>query len=236
MTAELLRSAICASADEVTASIAASIFSCFRPRFTAAVFGRVKTQYSTPQQPVDFAETPAALYLLENQTTSKTGLTLFDDPTTTNAVETPNQVILRSLQAAVDYLNTTYGSDPDTWRWGDLHKVEIQDLFGEFGVPIRIFGPFPRGGGNSTVDVAGTGNAVSDFRYYGGPQMRFVAEVGADGIVGRSSLPGGQVDDPNSPHYDDLLPLWLRNETFPYYSKEADVVAHTEELIVLVPE
>jgi penicillin amidase len=215
---------------EVEASIAASIFACFRPRFTAAVFGKVKSQYS-----VEFSDTPAALYLLENPTTSKTKLTLFDDPTTTNAVETPNQVILDSLKAAVDYLTTSQGSNPDTWRWGNLHKVEIQDLFGEFGVPIRIHGPFPRGGGNSTVDVAGTGNNQEDFRYYGGPQMRFVAEVGADGISGRSSLPGGQIDDPKSPHYDDLLPLWLRNETFPYYSKEADVVAHTEELIVLVP-
>jgi len=219
------------STDEVTASIAASIFNCFRPRFTAAVFGGVKAQYT-----VEFPDTPAALYLLENPTTSKTGLTLFDDPATTNVVETPHQVVLRSLKAAVDYLTTTYGSDPDKWRWGDLHKVEIQDLFGEFGVPIRIFGPFPRGGGNSTVDVAGTGNALTDFRYYAGPQMRLVAEVGSDGIVGRSSLPGGQVDDPESPHYDDLLPLWLRNETFPYYFKDTDVVAHTEELIVLVPE
>jgi hypothetical protein len=31
------------------------------------------------------------------------------------------------------------------------------------------------------------------------------------------------------------LPLWLRNETFPYYFKAEDVVAHTEELIVLEP-
>src|SRR6185503_2926587 len=180
-------------ADEIQASIAASIFNCFRPRFTSAVFGRVKTQYSTPELPVDFAETPAMLYLLKNPTTSKTKLTLFDDPATTSTVETPNVVILNSPKAAVDYLTTTYGSNPDTWRWGDLHKVEIQDLFGEFGVPIRIFGPFPRGGGNSTVDVAGTGNQDKDFRYYAGPQMRFVAEVGSDGIVGRSSLPGGQV-------------------------------------------
>lgn len=223
-------------ADEIEASIAASIFNCFRPRFTAAVFGRVKTKYSTPELPVDFAETPAMLYLLENPTTSKTKLTLFDDPATTGTVETPDQVILSSLKAAVEYLTTTYGSDPDQWRWGNLHSVEIQDLFGEFGVPIRIFGPFPRGGGNSTVDVGGTGNALTDFKYFAGPQMRFVAEVGPDGITGRSSLPGGQVDDPDSPHYRDLLDLWLRNETFPYYAKEADVVAHTEELIVLVPE
>lgn len=223
------------STDEISASIASSIFNCFRPRFTNAAFADEKTKYSTATNKVDFSDMAAALYLLENPKTSKTGFTLFDDPATANVVETPNQVILKALSDAVDYLKTNYGADPDGWRWGNLHKVEIQDLFGQFGVPIRKFGPFPRGGGNSTVDVGGFGNAIDDFRYYAGPQMRFVAEVGKDGIVGRSSLPGGQIDDPDSPHYQDLLPLWLRNETFPYYFKEDDVVAHTEELIVLEP-
>jgi penicillin amidase len=84
------------------------------------------------------------------------------------------------------------------------------------------------------VDVASAPGGA-DYTYVGGPQMRFVAEVGPDGIVSASSLPGGQIDDPASPHYDDLLPIWLRNETFPYYFKPEDVVAHTEELIALVP-
>ena len=85
------------------------------------------------------------------------------------------------------------------------------------------------------MDVAGTGGATEDFTFIGGPQMRFAAEVGQDGIVAESSLPGGQVDDPASPHYDDLLPGWLRNETFPYYFRPSDVVEHTEDLTVIVP-
>lgn len=217
-------------AAEIDASIAAAIFNAFRPRFYNAVLADEQAQYG-----VAAGDAASVLYLLENPTTSRTGTAIFDDVTTTGVVETADDTILKALKDAVDFLTTTLGSDPSAWRWGTIHQVEVQDLFGEFGVPQRKLGPFPRGGANSTIDVAGTGGALEDFTYFAGPQMRFIADVGPDGIVGESSLPGGQIDDPESPHYDDLLPLWLRNETFPYYFKPQDVVAHTEELIVLEP-
>lgn len=218
------------SAEEISASIAAAIFNTFQPRFLKAAFGDEEAQYAAT-----FSELPAALYLLENPTGSRTGLGAFDDLTTTGVVETPNQLILKALADAVKFLSTTLGADPKEWRWGAIHQEEVQDLFGEFGVSFRTLGPFPRGGSNSTVDVAGTGMATDNFHFFAGPQMRFVAEVGKDGIVARSSLPGGQIDDPDDKHYQDLLPPYLRNESFPYYFKAEDVVAHTEELIVLVP-
>jgi acyl-homoserine lactone acylase PvdQ len=122
-------------ASEVEASIAAAIFFAFAPRFYAAAFDDEKTQYA-----VGFNSTTAALYLLENPTTSQTGLTLFDDPTTTTDVETPNDLILRSLRDGLDFLEVTFGSDMNSWRWGELHQVEVQDLFGEFGVSFRTLG------------------------------------------------------------------------------------------------
>ncbi len=223
---------------EVQASIAASIYYAWRPRFAEAALGDEAAQYASPTDPagtlVPFNRVTGSLYLLENPGTSRTGQTLFDDVTTA-AVETRDQILLNSLKQAVDFLVTqTSSSDPSTWAWGNIHQVEVQDLFGEFGIAERVLGPFPRGGGNSTVDVAGPISATN-MHYTAGPQMRFVAEVGSNGIVARSSLPGGQIDDTNSPHYDDLLPLWLRNETFPLYFETEDVVAHTEELIVLSP-
>lgn len=214
--------------EEVEASIAAAIFHTFRPRFYAALFGDEKTKYE-----IGFYDTPAALYVLENPTPER--LALFDDPSTSE-VETRDQVILRSLASALDFLRTKLGPSADAWRWGALHQVEVRDAFGDFGALQRKLGPFPRSGANSTVDVAGTGGATEDFTFTGGPQMRFVAEVGEDGITAASSLPGGQVDASDSAHYDDLLPLWLRNETFPFYFKTSDVVAHTEELTVITPE
>jgi penicillin amidase len=215
---------------EVRASIAAAIYNTFRPRLFAATFADEKAEYG-----VGFADGPAILHLLEATPPPPPLGSIFDDPTTVE-VESPSVVMLRALGDALTFLRAELGDDPDAWRWGALHQVEVQDLFGEFGLTFRKLGPFPRGGGNSTVDVAGTGNATEDFRFFAGPQMRFVAEVGPEGIMSECSLPGGQIDDETSPHYDDLMPTWLNNETFPYRFKVEDVVAHTEWLLVLEPE
>lgn len=216
---------------EIQASIAAAIYNTFRPRLLKAVFADEEAKYN-----VTFDEHAALLYLLENQATSRTKLQVFDDITTPSIVETPNRIILTSLGSAVEFLKTKLGPDPNQWRWGSIHQVEIQDVFGQFGISFHTLGPYPRGGTVSTVDVADSGDSVDAFHFFSGPQMRFVAEVGANGIVAANSLPGGEVEDPQSKHYADLLPLWLRNETFPYYFKPADVVAHAEELIVLKPQ
>jgi penicillin amidase len=150
-------------------------------------------------------------------------------------VETPHDIIVRSLGEALDFLRAGLGADMEQWRWGTLHQVEVQDVFGQFGISFDTLGPFPRGGGNYTVDVAATGRATEDYTYRSGPQMRFYAVMSPEGVQSGNSLPGGQVSANDSPHKADLLPMWLRNQTFPYYFTPEEVVAHTEELIVLEP-
>jgi penicillin amidase len=217
-------------AAEIESSIAAAIFYTFLPRFHRNIFQDEAALYGSGS-----VGTSAALYLLENPDTSATGLSLFDDITTADVQETRHDIILQSLGEALDFLRTTLGSEEEQWRWGKLHQVEIQDVFGQVGISFDTLGPYPRGGASYTVDVASSGSSVDSFIYRHGPQMRFAAELGPDGIVSQNSLPGGQVDLDDSPHKADLLPGWLRNETFPYYFTPEDVVAHTEELIVLEP-
>jgi acyl-homoserine lactone acylase PvdQ len=215
-------------ADEIEASIGAAIFAVFRANFYVDALGDEQAEYG-----VNFPHTEAVLYLLENHDT-KTGVSVFDNMTTPE-VETLDGVVLGALGKARDYLVSKLGESPDGWRWGAIHQVEVRDMFGDFVTSFRTFGPYPRGGGKSTVDVAGTGSETEDFTFIGGPQMRFVAEVGKGGIVAENSLPGGQIDDPDSAHYGDLLPMWLRNETFPYYFEPDDVAAHAEDYFVIAP-
>ncbi len=48
-------------------------------------------------------------------------------------------------------------------------------------------------------------------------------------------MPGGQSGNPLSPHYDDLLPLWLKGEAVPIpWSAEAVRVA-TRNTLRLLP-
>lgn len=219
-------------AAEIESSIAASIFYAFAPRFYQNIYNDEAEHYGAGS-----VGTKTALYLLENPDSSATGLTLFDDIRTVDVVETPHDIILKSLREALDFLESELGADQDQWQWGKLHRIAIPDPFGWFmeGLSTDTLGPYPRGGANLTVDVASTGGNTTDFTYGGGPQMRFYAELSPDGVVSENSLPGGQVAQEDSPHRADLLPGWMRNETFPYYFTPEDVVAHTEELIALEP-
>jgi penicillin G amidase len=223
--------------EEVEESVAATIFYAWTARLKSRVLddelGRYKVSLGNE------ARTRALLFLLEYPDLALTGSSVFDDMTTASVQETKEELMLEALSDALGYLASgeAFGSsDMTAWRWGELHRMEIRDLFGAFSsVAFLPRGPYPRGGAPFTVDPAGHGGDPKAFIFRGGPQMRFVAEVRPDGIVSRSSLPGGQSDDPDSPHYEDLLQLWLRNETFPYHFRVEDVRAHMQRYELLHP-
>jgi penicillin G amidase len=218
------------SAEEIEESIAASIFYAWAPRFKNRVLDDDLAKYGVTLN--NDAKTRAVLFLLEEPSAAATGITLFDDITTAGVVETKEELMLQALADGLAFLASAKGfgsTDMTTWRWGNLHQMEMRDLFSSFA-PVAFItrGPYPRGGAPFTVDVANHGGNPESFIYRSGPQMRFVAELLPDGIVSRNALPGGQSDDPESPHYEDLLKLWLRNESFPYYFRTEDVAAHIE--------
>ena len=225
-------------AKEIEASVAASIFYAWVTRFRNNVLDDDLAVHDAGIG--TSAKVRAIFYLLENESDSKTGATLFDDVTTTEVVETKEDIMLASLKQALDWLASGDAfdtTDMEAWRWGQLHGMQTQDLFGAFaGAAFITQGPFPRGGASYTVDVAGFGSSGTNFNYGAGPQMRYVAELDPDGIRAVNALPGGQSDDTDSPHYDDLLQMWLRNETFPYYFKSSDVAKHIEEYMVFTPK
>jgi len=136
--------------------------------------------------------------------------------------------------------------DPLDWRWGDLHALRIT-----FPLPSATGGPtandlppvgdatfpngYPRHGENFTVDVGNHGLWDFDFSYGEGAAMRFVCRVTPGGPEARVVLPGGEIFDASSPHYDDDVLLWYRNLSHPFPFSEAEVVAAYESRIVLTP-
>lgn len=222
---------------EIDASIACSIFHAFYPRFMNKVLGDEAAQYGAGLG--TSAKTRAIIFLLETPDDAVTGDALFDDVTTADVVETRDQLLLEALAEGLAFLASSDAFDSDDmsqWRWGELHGMRIQDLFGQFAdAPFITRGPYPRGGGNFVVDASGHGSSGTGFIYGSGPQMRFVAELRPEGVRAWNGLPGGQSDDVGDPHYEDLLQLWLRNEPFQHYFSEADVVSHMDRYTVFRP-
>ncbi len=153
---------------------------------------------------------------------------LFDDINTSRQ-ETPLEIIVKSLRETVEFLSEKTGNDnPYYWRWGDFHKSLFIDPF----IPYTR-GPFPRDGGDFTVNVGKTDSSGTDFTNTHAAVTRFIVELNPHHITAINSLPGYNSDRfPQLEQYDQL-PLWLHNKYRKMHFYLPNVRKHvTEELIL----
>ena len=80
-------------------------------------------------------------------------LSWFDDVTTINVIETQNDIMLKSLNEALDSLVIKMG-DMGFWRWGKLHTVSFfHPLFDHKRIGALFnLGPFEVGGSDETIN------------------------------------------------------------------------------------
>ncbi|KIN60510.1 Penicillin acylase [Sulfitobacter noctilucae] len=139
--------------------------------------------------------------------------------------------LLETLSAAWDDACTRFGSDPATWRWGDLHKGWFAHAVTSVTDGFDV-GPLDKGGDTTSVMLAHYD--ASSYRVSVGASVRMVVDVGEwDNSVwinapGQSGLPGDA-------HYDDLAPLWARGEYVQMAYSRAAVDAVTQRVITLTP-
>lgn len=124
---------------------------------------------------------------------------------------TCGEAVRRALAAAVREL----GPDPARWRRGARHRIRlVHALEGLPGLRRALSrGPFPAGGDADTVSVLAAAPAAGRDTMIG-PALRAVWDLGDDDEA-RIALCPGQSGHPASPHYDDLLPGWLRGAYVP---------------------
>lgn len=142
--------------------------------------------------------------------------------------------IADALSAVIHRLRSHHGNDQSGWAFGRLRTLTLHHPISRKRWLESFFnlGPFPFGGDADTINqgavlpldpLTSADNIAS---------LRTVIDVGA-WSNSRFSLPGGQSGNPLSPHYDDLLPLWLRGEGVPIAWTEEEVhqaTVHTLEL------
>jgi len=139
--------------------------------------------------------------VLENLTRNAPYSPWFDD-VRTYQVETRSATLNRALDRAVTDLGGSYGPLGPAWEWGRVHARYFPHLT-ELSVLAR--GPYPSEGDEVTL------NPAAGLLAEAGPSWRMVVDLGRpENSV--TVYPGGQSGHPLSPHYDDLLRLWLKGE------------------------
>jgi penicillin amidase len=159
------------------------------------------------------------------------------DNLVTKEVESRDQQIVTAIKATVATLQKQFGNDVATWEWGKLHAVtfpnqtlgrsgtkQIEDIFNR--------GPFPVSGGTALVNAQS--HRSRSFDVTSGPSWRAVFDLNNwSKSIGIHTT--GQSGHTYHPHYDDMIPLWLKGEnaTLPWTRGDVDFVAR--ESMVLTP-
>jgi penicillin amidase len=147
----------------------------------------------------------------------------------------PNVLLTDALQAGLDWMEQTYGTDWVAWRWGDLHIARFQNApLGQIpdGLNERLDALLPliRTMFNRDTSVAGCptcvnatswGLASGNYDVTSLPSMRLILDLN-DWENSRQIHTTGQSGNPSSPHYDDMIPLWSTGTYQPHrFSRDA---------------
>jgi penicillin amidase len=146
---------------------------------------------------------------------------LFDNLGTTTVVESKEMIAAQAIINSLDYIVATLGASPTGWTWGSVHTLTLDYLLPSPGLNLPVVttdaalpGGYPRHGDDGTVDVGKHGLSLTDFTYDEGPAIRFGADLNPGGITAQNALPGGEIFNPMSPHYQDQLTYWLAGQPF----------------------
>ncbi|MQA06235.1 MAG: penicillin acylase family protein [Streptosporangiales bacterium] len=162
----------------------------------------------------------------------------WDDARTSSVRETRDDILAQSMGEAYDELSGTLGSDPSTWRWGDLHTLTVRNQsFGASGIAAveALFnrGPLRLGGGSAVVNATGW-STLDGYSVTSVPSMRMVVDLGDlddSSWVNLTGASGHTLDR----HYFDQGKIWADGRTTPMRWAEGGIDRDTIYELVLRP-
>lgn len=137
-------------------------------------------------------------------------------------------------RAATD-LRDRFGDDPDSWRWGQAHRLTFSHVLAERKPLDRVFnlGPFPVAGNGLTINKKSY-PYPAPFRVTEGASQRMIVDL-ADPLAARHVLPTGESGLLGSPHYRDQVELYLAGTDRPMHMERSAVEAGARGRLVLSP-
>ncbi len=147
-----------------------------------------------------------------------------DNINTPDVFETFDDNIRTAFHQAVDTISAMFGEDPESWQWGELHKVSLMHPLGNVDIVERIFkvnrGPYPVGGSFHTVCPYSYPIGQSYIADHGASERHIFNTANWDRSL--SVIPTGNSGVPASPHYLDQTELYVNNQFHQdHFSREA---------------
>ena len=163
----------------------------------------------------------------------------WDDKTTTDTIETRDDIFARAFTETIAQMQDEYGKDLTKLpAWGELHTATFRNqTLGNAGISLieDLFnrGPFGTGGGESIVNATGWTMGES-FEVDWLPSEREIVDLSnLDNSLALHTT--GQSGHAYHPHYDDMIPLWANVEYYSMWWEQESVIKDSEGHLKLEP-
>lgn len=160
------------------------------------------------------------------------------DNRTTTAIENRQAIFSETFAAAVEELNSSQGSNPSRWNWGDLHTLVFHnESLGDSPVGFLFNrGPFRVSGGSDLVNATRWNASETEDTYmvHTLPSMRMIVDLSnlENSLAIHTT---GQSGHPYHPHYIDMADRWRNFEYHPLYWGRVQVEAAAADHLRLTP-
>ncbi|MEE4000709.1 penicillin acylase family protein [Tenacibaculum sp. FZY0031] len=160
----------------------------------------------------------------------------WDDVSTTDKVETRNEIITTAFQKAITFLQNQLGENVDNWTWNRVISVEYEHAIGKAGGLLRKFfnvGPFETIGGNEVINnQIFKLDSTGVYKIHAGPSTRRVIDF-SDVENSIAILPTGQSGNVFSPYYKDQAQKYVNGEFVKMILNEAAIKKSSNKLVFL---
>ncbi|MFY9315039.1 MAG: penicillin acylase family protein [Burkholderiales bacterium] len=160
------------------------------------------------------------------------------DNVRTPAVETCEEVLAVSLDAALADLRTRFGDDASRWRWGEAHHARHEHRpFGRQPLLARLFDISVDSPGDPYTVNVGRNNMNDEARPYANrhaASLRAIYDL-ADLEKSLYIHSGGQSGNLLSEHYKAFAEAWAKNEYIPMRTDRKTLESEPHDLLRLIP-
>ena len=164
------------------------------------------------------------------------GESVWFDNTETNRVESLDDIILAAALDAMQSIEKQLGADAGSWKWGDLHRINILNPLRRTGIGKRVLGggSHAMGGSAQTLyrasfDLSEPGNQVVH-----SAALRMMVDLSDDEKV-TAVLPGGVSGRLFTKHFVDQVDEYMDGEKIYWWFSDAQIDQHAQSLLTLSP-
>ena len=160
------------------------------------------------------------------------------DDVRTQAVETCEEQLAQSLDAALADLARRYGSDPSRWRWGEAHAARHEHRpFGRQPLLAKLFDirvPSPGDAYSVNVGRSNLNDEAEPFANRHAASLRAIYDLSnlENSLYIHS---GGQSGNILSEHYKAFTEAWAKNEYIPMRVERKTLEAEPHQVLRLLP-